>query len=99
MKSSKFALVVALVMTVLNGGRCMVMLFFSARSLSYDTNLALPETGGTQANPLDQMQAGLQKHIFHHDQMALYGWIVALTWNLVLAGLLFFAIRRLRISN
>jgi hypothetical protein len=99
MKSAKIALVVALVMTVLNSGRCVVLLFSNARSLSHDTNPAFSKTGGMEATLQERMQAGLQAHIFHHDQIAFYGWMVGLAWNLLLAGLLIFSISRIQKSN
>jgi len=103
MKSAKLALVAALAMTVLNGGRCVVMLFFSARHLSYETNHPFQKTGEMQATLQDelihQMQAGLQEGRIHDYQIAIYGWIVALAWNLLLAGLLIFAISRIQKSN
>ena len=102
MKSAKIALVVALVMTVLNSVRCVTMLFFSASHLSYETSPAFQKTGEMQAPIKEQLKAALQMQqvqIIHHDQIALYGWIVALAWNLLLAGLLIFAISRIQRSN
>ena len=99
MKSAKIALVVALVMTVLNSGRCAVLLFSSVRHLGYDTNPAFQKTVGTGATLLERMQAELQAQNFHQDQMALYGWTIGLAWNLLLAGLLIFAISRIQKSN
>jgi hypothetical protein len=98
MKSAKIALVVAFVMTVLNSGRCAVMIFFSARHLSYETNRAFQQTGGMQTLQ-EQLQTGLHKQFIHQYQIALYGWIVALAWNLLIAGLLIFAISRIQKSN
>jgi uncharacterized membrane protein len=102
MKSAKIALVVAFVMTVLNGGRCLGMLFFIARSLSYETNSAFPNTGEMQATSqelIQHMQALHHEQMIHQYQIALYGWVVGLAWNLLLAGLLIFAISRIQKSN
>jgi hypothetical protein len=99
MKSAKIALALALVMTVLNGGRCAVMLFFAARHLSSETNPASQNTEEMHATLQEQLQAALQVQMFHNYQIALYGWIVALAWNLLLAGLLIFAISRIQKSN
>jgi hypothetical protein len=101
MKSAKIALVVALVMTVLNSGRCAVLLFFSARHLNYETSLAFQTTGETNTALVlqEQLQAGLHEQFIHQYQMSLYGWVAGLAWNLVLAGLLIFAISRFPKSN
>jgi len=99
MKSAKIALVVALFMTVLSSGRCVVMLFFSARHLGYETNHPFQKTGEMQATLLEQMQETLQDGRIHDYQIALHGEIVALAWNLLLAGLLIFAISRIQKSN
>lgn len=106
MKNAKLALVVALVMTVLNSSRCVALLFFSARHLSNETNRAFQKTGEVQATILDQMraeqeqmQAVLHVQLIHQYQIALYGEIAALAWNLLLAGLLIFAISRIQKSN
>jgi len=108
MKNAKIALVAALVMTVLNIGRCVVMLFFGVISLSNETNRAFPKTGEMQATAsvqehlqaaLQQAQAAVREQSVHHDQIALYGEFVGLAWNLLLAGLLIFAISRFQKSN
>jgi hypothetical protein len=106
MKNAKLALVAAFVMTVLSSGRYVAMLFFGARHLSYETNPAFQKTGEMQATLQEQLQAGLQQmQALHHEQMihqyqiALYGEIAALAWNLLLAGLLIFAISRFQKSN
>ena len=70
MKSAKIALVVALVMTVLNGGRCAALLFFSARHLSYETNPGFQKTGEMQAPIQEQLQAALQVQIVHRVNQA-----------------------------
>jgi hypothetical protein len=98
MKSAKIALVVALVMTVLNSGRCVALIFFSARHLSYETSPAFQKTG-VQTSLQEQLQAGLHEQFIHQYQMSLYGWVAGLAWNLVLAGLLIFAISRIQKSN
>ena len=99
MKSAKLALVAAFAMTILSGGRCMVMLFLSARSLSYESNPAFPKTGEMQVTLQEQMQAALHEQQIHQLQIALYGEIAALAWNLLLAGLLIFAISRFQKQN
>jgi hypothetical protein len=98
MKSAKVALFVALVMAVLNSGRCVALLFFSARHLSYETSLAFPKTG-VQTSLQEQLQADLHEQFIHQYQNALYGWIAGFAWNLLLAGLLIFAISRFQKSN
>ena len=99
MKSAKIALVVAFVMTVLNSGSCVGLLFFNARHLNYETDPAFQKTGEMQTTLQEQLQAGLQEQIIHHYQIALHGEIAALAWNLLLAGLLIFAISRIQKSN
>jgi hypothetical protein len=106
MKSAKIALVAAFVMAVLNSGSCLGLLFFDARHVSPETNHAFPKTEEMQSDILNQMQAGLQQmqaaqqeQIIHHYQMALDGEIAALAWNLLLAGLLIFAISRIQKAN
>jgi len=47
----------------------------------------------------EQMQAVLHVQLIHQYQIALYGEIAALAWNLLLAGLLIFAISRIQKSN
>ena len=99
MKRAKIALIVALAMTVLNCGRCVVMLFFGASHLSYQTSPAFQRTGQVQTVLQEQLQAGLHEQFIHQYQNDLYGWIFALAWNLLLAGLLIFAISRIQKSN
>jgi len=99
MKNAKLALVAAFVMTVLSSGRCVAMLFFAARHLSYETNRAFQKTGEMQATLQEQLQAALRVQMIHQYQIALYGWIAGLAWNLLLAGLLIFAISRFQKSN
>ena len=109
MKNAKRALVVAFVMNVLNCVRCVVVLFHAARnliietSLSYETNPATPKTG---VSSHDILQASLQQmHTLQHEQIVyqshidFYVWIICLAWNLLLAGLLIFAISRIQKSN
>ena len=106
MKSAKIALVAAFVMAALNSASCLGLLLFDVRHLSSETNHAFPKTEEMQSDILNQMQAGLQQmhaaqqeQIIHHYQIALYGETAALAWNLLLAGLLIFAISRFRKSN
>ena len=103
MKNAKLALIAALAMTVLNGGRCVVMLFFSVRHLSYETNHPFQKTGEMQATIVEQMQEQLhalqRAEMIHQYQIALYGEMAAIAWNLLLAGLLIFAMSRFQKSN
>jgi hypothetical protein len=99
MKNAKLALVAAFVMTVLSSGRCVVMLFLGTQALNHETNPAFQTTGETQTALQEQLQTGLRENFIHHDQIALYGATGALAWNLLLAGLLIFAIIRFPKSN
>ena len=106
MKNAKIALVAAFVMAVLNSASCLGLLLFDVDHLRSETNHAFPNTEEMQSDILDQMQAGLQQvhaaqqdQIIHHYQIALHGEIAALGWNLLLAGLLIFAISRFQKSN
>lgn len=99
MKNAKLALIAAFVMTVLSSSRCVALLFFSARHLSYETNRAFQKTGEVQTTLPEQLQTGLHEQFIHQYQIALYGEIAALAWNLLLAGLLIFAISRFQKSN
>jgi hypothetical protein len=105
MKKAKVALMAALVMAVLSSVRCVVALFFVARSLSHETNTAVPNTGEMQGTVQEQMRATLQHaqalvHVqaIHREQIALYAETAALMWNLLIAGLLIFAVSRFQRS-
>ena len=98
MKSAKIAMGVALAMTVLNSGRCVVALVFAARSLIAEEGRSFQKAGEMQTLQ-EQLQAVRHEAVIHQFQTALYGWSAALAWNLVLAGLLIFAVSRIRKSN
>jgi len=99
MKNAKLALVAAFVMTVLSSGRYVILLFFSAKALSNEPDPAFQPSGEMRTTLQEQLQESIREGMIHHHQIALYGELAALAWNLLLAGLLIFAISRFQKSN
>ena len=106
MKNAKLAVIVALALILLRTVLCIVVIVFGAISLSNETNRVAAEPANLQGSvpqylqaTLQQVHAELHQQSIHRDQTALYWDIFGLAWNLVLAGLLIFAIRRLQISK